>query len=100
MTNIGKSAVALRASAGLFVLMVGCGAALGGVEQSAPTPGSSAALAPSSPCFIGLNCGCIRNCPTTVPHHPPAPTDDHPNVDPPGPRGGGWLWPLRSARFH
>jgi hypothetical protein len=85
MTNIGRSEVALRASAGLFVLMVGCGAALGGVEQNAPTPGTSATLAPSSPCFIGLNCGCIHTCPNNVPQHHPAPDNDHPSDAPAGP---------------
>jgi hypothetical protein len=89
MTNIGRSKAALRASAGLLVLMVGCGAAVVGVEQSAPTTGTSATTAmpsetlapppaPSGPtggggadgalrvvpvggggCVIGLNCGCI-----------------------------------------
>ncbi|MGA7052412.1 MAG: hypothetical protein WBZ37_14290, partial [Mycobacterium sp.] len=51
MTKIGRSKVALRVSAGLFVLTVACGAALGGVAQRGPTPGTSAtgAIPPETP---------------------------------------------------
>jgi hypothetical protein len=115
MTNIGRSEVALRASTGLFVVMVGCGAALGGVEQSAPTPGTSATSAmpsetpapppapggptggggalpvlPATACIIGLNCGCVRGltCPGAYPHHHGATTNGQPNYAPAAPRPG------------
>jgi hypothetical protein len=115
--NTGRTAIALRAGAGLFVLMVGCGAVAGGVSQSgAPTPTTAtSALSSETPpppkdpgdptggggalpvrpiiCYAGLNCGCIRGitCPGTIPHHHhPAPTNDQPH-DAPGdaPAGGG-----------
>jgi hypothetical protein len=111
-----RTVIALRAGAGLFVVLVGCGALLGGVSASgAPTPAMTATgvlssetpvppPAPSGPtaggalpvvpvgggaCIIGLNCGCIphHTCPT--PHARPAPTNDHPHVAPGGPAGGG-----------
>ena len=115
--NTGRTAIALRAGAGLFVVMVGCGALAGGVSQSgAPTPttatsalSSETPSPPSDPggptggggalpvrpiiCYVGLNCGCIRGitCPGTIPHHHhnPAPTNDQPH-DTPGdaPAGG------------
>src|SRR5271156_5110991 len=118
MTNKKKSAIALRASVGLSVLMVGCAAAVGAAEPSAPAPAATATSAfsseapapspaPSSPtrggalpvvpvgggaCIAGLNCGCIRyiTCPGTIPHHHPAPANDHPPDAPgPGPGPGG-----------
>jgi hypothetical protein len=105
MTNIGRP-VALRASAGLFVLMVGCGAAVVGAGPSALVPDATATnamageapespLAPRGPsCIIGLNCGCIgANCPPYPQHHHPAPANGHPTDAPtepgPGPIGGG-----------
>jgi hypothetical protein len=105
MTNIGRSEVALRASAGLFVLMVGCGAAVVGAGASTLAPDTTATnamsgeapaspLAPNGPsCIIGLNCGCIHTCGGPVPHHNPAPDNDHPHDAPagpgPAPSGGG-----------
>jgi hypothetical protein len=114
MRNVGRS-VALRASAGLFVVMVGCGAAVVGAGASAPTPDTTAtnamsSAAPAPPpapggptggggalpvrpatggCIIGLNCGCIsRLCPGPQPHHPGI-TNGQPNYAPVTPRPGG-----------
>jgi|SRR5271169_383555 len=47
MTNDGKRTIALRASAGLFVLMVGCGAAVA-ARPTAATPDTPATSASSS----------------------------------------------------
>jgi hypothetical protein len=115
--NTGRTAIASRAGAGLFVLMVvGCGAVAGGVSQSgAPTPTTvTSALSSETPsppndpggpagggalpvhpimgCYVGLNCGCIRGvtCPGTITHHHhPAPTNDQPHGAPGGAPGGG-----------
>ena len=117
MTNVGRSEVALRASAGLFVVMIGCGAAVVGAGASVLAPDTTATNAmsseaparPSNPggpsgsggalpvvpvggggCIPGLNCGCIRGitCPGTYPHHHPAVTNGHPNDAPAGPGAG------------
>src|ERR1700731_2449130 len=117
MTNTVRWEIALRAGAGLFVLMVGYGAAFGGMEQSSPTPGASATsaipseipLPPPAPggptggggalpvvpvggggCIPGLNCGCIgRNCPPFPQPHHSAPANGQPNNAPAAPRPGG-----------
>jgi len=101
---------------GLSVLMVGCAAAVGAAQPSAPAPAATSAFASAAQaptpapggltrggalpvvpvgggaCIIGLNCGCIRGitCPGTV-HHPPAPANAHPPDAPagPGPGPGG-----------
>ena len=114
--NAGRTAIALRAGAGMFVL-VGCGAFAGGVSQSgAPTPttatsalssetqppphdsggptggGGALPVRPIMGCYLGLNCGCIRGitCPGTIPHHHhPAPTDGQPHDARGGAPGGG-----------
>ena len=102
--NNGSTAIALRGAAAMFVLMVGCGAAVG-AQPSAPTSGTPdsggrtgggalpvvpARLAPlpePGGCIIGLDCGCIRGltCPGTIPHHKPAPTNGHLQDDAPPP---------------
>ena len=118
MRNVGKSQVALRASAGLFVLMVGCGAAVVGAGASALAPDTTATNAmssqapapPTNPggptgsggalpvvpvggggCIPGLNCGCIRGitCPGTYPHHHPTVTNGQSNGAPAAPHPGG-----------
>ena len=118
MTNVGRSEVALRACAGLFVVMVGCGAAVVGAGASAPAPDKTATNAMSSEapappgnlggpsgsggalpvvpvggggCIPGLNCGCIRGitCPGTYPHHHPTVTNGQPNGAPAAPHPGG-----------
>jgi hypothetical protein len=115
--NKGRTAIALRGGAAVFVLAVGV------VSQSlanTPAAGAASAIAsetqappkdPGGPgggggadgalpvvpahggCIIGLNCGCIRGitCPGTVQHRRPAPVNDHPHDAPagPGPGGGG-----------
>jgi len=45
--NKGRTAIALRGAAAMFVLMVGCGAAVG-AQPSAPTPDTPATSALSS----------------------------------------------------
>ena len=115
MRNIGRSKAALRASASLFVLMVGCGAAAVGAGASALAPDTTATNAmsgetpapppapsgptggggalpvlPATACVIGLNCGCVRGltCPGTYPHHHGATTNGQPNYAPAAPRPG------------
>jgi hypothetical protein len=102
MTSIGRSEVALRLGAGLSVLMVGWGAVGVGASELAPDTTATipmfsgeapaSVLAPKGPsCIIGLNCGCIHSC-GPVPHHNPAPANDHPPDAPAAPRpapGGG-----------
>jgi hypothetical protein len=98
MTSIRRSEVALRASAGLLVLMVGWGAVGAGASALAPDTTAANAmfsgkapaslLAPNGPsCIIGLNCGCIGSC-GPVPHHHRAPANDHPPDASPAPRPG------------
>lgn len=96
MTRIGRPEVALRASAGLLVLMVGWGAVGAGAGELPPDTAATNAifsgaapaslLAPNGPsCIIGLNCGCIGSCgPSPRPHR--APTNDHPPDASPAPR--------------
>jgi hypothetical protein len=99
MTNIGRSEVARCASAGLLVLMVGCGAVVVGAGGGALAPDTTATdamsgeaptslVAPNGPsCIIGLNCGCIHSC-GPVPHHAPPPGGDHTHDAPAGPGPG------------
>jgi hypothetical protein len=104
MTNFRRPKAALRA-AGLFVVMVGCGASVVSAQASTLPPNTTVAdamsggapalvIAPRGPsCIIGLNCGCIRgNCPGDHPHHHPAPANDNPPggqvAPPPGGAGG------------
>jgi hypothetical protein len=88
----GRTVIALRSGAAVFVLAVGCGAGVGVVSQH-ETPLSVVAdgALPVVPaggggCIIGLNCGCVHNC--SPPHRPPAPATVRPSDPPAGPRGG------------
>ena len=116
MRNVGRSEVALRASAGLFVVMVGCGAAVVGAGASALAPDTTATNAmssetPAPPTNPGGPSGSGGALPVVPPpeaassastagafvaspvlgphpHHHPATTNGHPNVAPAAPRPG------------
>jgi hypothetical protein len=88
----GRTAIALRGGAVVFVFAIGCGAGVGVVSQH-ETPVSAVAdgALPVVPvggggCIIGLNCGCVHNCPNQ--HRHPAPATVHPSDAPAGPGGG------------
>jgi hypothetical protein len=103
MNRRARMAAAWCGGAAVVALALGCGVDRAGASLSsannpsstvlgAPSPttsggatgGSGGGALPVQPvgggaCIIGLNCGCIRGitCPGTIPHHHPAPTNDH-----------------------